>query len=146
MAKITIEEIKEQMAGGFHCSQVVFGYGAKKAGMDVDLALKLSAGLGGGCRHGDSCGAVIGGIAALGLVYGFSRPGSTEQNKIMTEKVKEFEKRFTEANKYLVCRDLLGGFDFANPAGSAQRYNLAESLKNCPGYCKTACDILDDMM
>ena len=46
------------MEDGFHCSQCVFPYAAFRLGMDRDEALRLSAGLGGGCFHGDSCGAV----------------------------------------------------------------------------------------
>ena len=48
------------MEDGFHCSQCVFPYAAFRLGMDRDEALRLSAGLGGGCFHGDSCGAVTG--------------------------------------------------------------------------------------
>ncbi len=63
-------------------------------------------------------------------------------------KVKEFEKRFADENKSPVCRELLGGYDFANPEESIKKYNInvAEAFKNCAGYCKFACDILDDMM
>ena len=41
------------MEDGFHCSQCVFPYAAFRLGMDRDEALRLSAGLGGGCFHGD---------------------------------------------------------------------------------------------
>ena len=37
------------MEDGFHCSQCVFPYAAFRLGMDRDEALRLSAGLGGGC-------------------------------------------------------------------------------------------------
>ena len=55
------------MEDGFHCSQCVFPYAAFRLGMDRDEALRLSAGLGGGCFHGDSCGAVTGAAMALSI-------------------------------------------------------------------------------
>ena len=66
------------MEDGFHCSQCVFPYAAFRLGMDRDEALRLSAGLGGGCFHGDSCGAVTGAAMALSIVFGFDRPNAEE--------------------------------------------------------------------
>ena len=53
-----------------------------------------SAGLGGGCFHGDSCGAVTGAAMALSIVFGFDRPNAEEADKPLIEKVHEFQKRF----------------------------------------------------
>ena len=66
------------MEDGFHCSQCVFPYAAFRLGMDRDEALRLSAGLGGGCFHGDSCGAVTGAAMALSIVFGFDRPNAED--------------------------------------------------------------------
>ena len=77
------------MEDGFHCSQCVFPYAAFRLGMDRDEALRLSAGLGGGCFHGDSCGAVTGAAMALSLVFGFDRPNAEEADKLLIEKVAE---------------------------------------------------------
>jgi len=41
-------------------------------GLDKDLLLKVSGGLGGGCFHGDICGCVSGAIMAIGAVYGYN--------------------------------------------------------------------------
>ena len=80
------------MEDGFHCSQCVFPYAAFRLGMDRDEALRLSAGLGGGCFHGDSCGAVTGAAMALSIVFGFDRPNAEEADKLLIEKVHEFQK------------------------------------------------------
>ena len=77
------------MEDGFHCSQCVFPYAAFRLGMDRDEALRLSAGLGGGCFHGDSCGAVTGAAMALSIVFGFDRPNAEEADKLLIEKVAE---------------------------------------------------------
>ena len=77
------------MEDGFHCSQCVFPYAAFRLGMDRDEAPRLSAGLGGGCFHGDSCGAVTGAAMALSIVFGFDRPNAEEADKLLIEKVAE---------------------------------------------------------
>ena len=91
------------MEDGFHCSQCVFPYAAFRLGMDRDEALRLSAGLGGGCFHGDSCGAVTGAAMALSIVFGFDRPNAEEADKLLIEKVHEFQKRFLEENGSASC-------------------------------------------
>ena len=147
--KMTVEKARDFMMGqGFHCSQCVLSHTAEMVGLDRDLALKLSAGLGGGCFHGDTCGAISAAVITLDMVYGFNKPNSGEQNAKMVEKIAEFEKRFIEKHGSLLCRELLGGHDFSKPgepevimAGGATGI-----LKNCPTYCTTVCDILDDML
>ena len=78
------------MEDGFHCSQCVFPYAAFRLGMDRDEALRLSAGLGGGCFHGDSCGAVTGAAMALSIVFGFDRPNAEEADKLLIERVFDY--------------------------------------------------------
>ena len=46
--KMTVEKAAEFLGQGFHCSQCVIGYGADKLGLDKDLMLQVSGGLGGG--------------------------------------------------------------------------------------------------
>lgn len=127
---------------GFYCSQCVFPYAACRLGMDEGHAYRMSAGLGGGCFHGDSCGAVTGAIMALGMVYGFDQPNSGEADERLIAKVYEFEDRFRAENGGLLCRELLGGFDKADRKASAPE----GTYDNCPKYCATACRILDEMI
>ena len=146
--KMTVEKAAEILGQGFHCSQCVMSHAADLGLIDRDLALRASAGLGGGCFHGDVCGTVSGAVMALSLVYGFDKPYAAEQNAILVEKVNEFEKRFIEKNGSIVCKDLLGGYSFAIPEESEKIMGggLTGILKNCPGYCATACEILDDIV
>lgn len=140
--KLTEAAADRLMDDGFHCSQCVFPYAAHRLGMDKSEAFRLSAGLGGGCFHGDSCGAVTGAIMALGLVYGFDRPNAGAEDALLISQVREFERRFLETHGSLLCRNLLDGFDKAEPAVEAPEGTYA----NCPAYCATACRILDEML
>lgn len=139
MTKDMAEQI---MTDGFHCSQCVFPYAAQRLGMDPELAYRISAGLGGGCFRGDSCGAVTGAILALGLVYGFNTPQAKEADALLVAKVHEFEDRFEQEHGAFLCRQLLGGFDMANRGAQAP----AGTYDNCGRYCETACRILDEMI
>lgn len=130
------------MEDGFHCSQCVFPYVAQRLGMDAEMAYRISAGLGGGCFRGDSCGAVTSAILALGLVYGFDSPHAKEADEVLVAKVHEFEDRFEQEHGAFLCRELLGGFDKADREAKAPE----GTYDNCGRYCETACRILDEMI
>ncbi len=130
------------LAEGYHCSQCVFPYLAAQLGMDQAAALRLSAGLGGGCFHGDSCGAVTGAILALSMAYGFDAPDSGEQDEILIAQVHELERRFIAQTGSLLCRDLLGGYDKADPDVPIPD----EAYQNCGRYCAIACRIADELL
>lgn len=127
---------------GYHCSQCVFPYLAEQLGMDRAAALRLSAGLGGGCFHGDSCGAVTGAILGLSMAYGFDQPGDGTQDEILIARVQELERQFMEQTGSLLCRDLLGGYDKADPDVQIPD----EAYRNCGRYCAIACRIADGLL
>ena len=51
----------------YNCAQSVVMSFAEAAGIDEETAYRFAAGFGGGMKRGSTCGAVIGGIMALGL-------------------------------------------------------------------------------
>lgn len=145
MEKMTVEKAKEILGKGYHCSQCVLVHAAEELGMDSNMALKVSGGLGGGCFNGDTCGAVAGAVMAISLKYGYDETTADikAQNAILVAKVKEFEAKFKAKYGYLLCRELLG-YDMAKPEDMKK---IAETgaTKNCPAMCAGACDILDEM-
>ena len=141
-----VERAREVLAGqGFHCSQAVVMHACEVLGLDRDLLLKVSGGLGGGCFHGDVCGCVSGAIMAIGAVYGYNQPYSKEQNAILVSKLKEFEAKFEEKHGSLLCRELLGGYSFADPE-QAKAIMTQGLTKNCPALVASACEILDEII
>lgn len=146
--KMTVEKAAELLGKGFHCSQVIMWHIAEDLGLDKKQALKMVGGLGGGCFHGDVCGVVSASILALGLKYGYCEANSAEQNAILVDKVHEFEKRFIDKRGSIICKTLLGGYDFSIPkeAETIMAGGLQGIIKNCPAYCAEACEILDDML
>src|SRR5512135_2358708 len=76
--------------------------------MDYQTAVKVSAGFGGGMYLGSVCGAVTGGIMAIGLKHGGLGPTSMKTAIL----VRDFADRFKAQHKSINCPDLTG-FDLS---------------------------------
>ena len=60
-----------KFAEGFNCAQSVFYSFCDDLQFEKNTALKMACGFGGGMgRNGEVCGAVTGGILAIGTKYG----------------------------------------------------------------------------
>ena len=81
----------------------------------------------------------------MGEAYGFDQANPGEKDTIMQEKVREFQRRFTEKYGTVQCKMLLGGFDLSKPEG-ANPCDREDPFVHCGEYCATACEILDDML
>jgi len=57
---------------------------------------------------GHVCGAVAGAYMALGMKYGHSTPGATQEKQQTIGKIAEFNTRFQEKQGSIVCEKLLG--------------------------------------
>ena len=81
----------------FNCAQAVVIPFAMQAGMSMDQAYALAANFGGGMRSGLTCGAISGGLMALGI------SGVTDDKSAV-----EFIRRMTQEHEGKTnCRDLL---------------------------------------
>jgi C_GCAxxG_C_C family probable redox protein len=79
---------------------------------------------------GEVCGAVAGGLAALGLKYGRGRVDEKEDPRMWTE-AREFMKRFREeiGRGSIYCRDIVG-VDWTDPEATKKFYR-SERLMDC---------------
>ena len=130
-----------RLGKGHSCAQAVFSAFAEQMGMDYQTAVRLSSGFGGGMGMGSVCGAVTGGIMAIGLKYGGVDPKAKGQTAKL---VREFTDRFKAQHKSVNCRDLLG-CDLSTPDGlkAAKDKNL---FAVCPGIVEGAAKILDGVL
>jgi C_GCAxxG_C_C family probable redox protein len=126
---------------GHSCAQAVFSAFAEQMGMDYQTAVRLSSGFGGGMGMGSVCGAVTGGIMAIGLKCGGVDPKAKGQTAKL---VREFTDRFKAQHKSVNCRDLLG-CDLSTPEGlkAAKDRNL---FAVCPGIVRDAAKTLDGLL
>lgn len=103
---------------GYNCAQSVLFSFCGELGLDEDAALKLSCGFGGGMgRMGEVCGAVSGGIIALGLKFGRGKNDERAATDFAYSKIRAFVNRFSAKHGSCRCRDLLNGCDLTSPAG-----------------------------
>jgi C_GCAxxG_C_C family probable redox protein len=127
-------------------------------GMDYQTAIKVSSGFGGGMYLGSVCGAVTGGIMAIGLKYGGA------DDAVVKKRVLEFANRFKAQHRFINCPELTG-VDVSNPeivkklsADLSKPENLkaaTEALGGrdikqlfaaCGGYVKDAATIVNELV
>lgn len=126
---------------GFSCSQSVLGALAPGLGLSRIKALRVASAYGGGiCRRGDLCGAVTGGLMAIGLKFGHANAqdlaAKEKTYRIAQEFIQWFEKRYST----LLCRELLG---------AGKKKNKSERLKFhseiCRKIVKSTAEYIDHM-
>lgn len=128
----------------------MFSAVAEQMGMDYQTAVKVSAGFGGGMMLGSVCGAVTGGVMAIGL----KRGGVGMQAGLMTGRiVREFTDTFKAQYKSVNCVDLTGfdtgKIDFNKPEQIAEIYKTAQAKNQfgaCTGYVKDATRIVTKLL
>lgn len=141
------ETAVEMFLGGYNCAQAVLYAFCTESGLDKDTALKLACGFGGGLgRKQGTCGAVTGGIIALGLKYGRGERQDQSFTEETYRKVRELLWQFESKHGTSNCRTLLMGCDLGTPEG--QRYFKENDLRNksCKGFVKTVADTLEHML
>lgn len=102
------ERAVELFMEGYNCAQAVFGAFADLLGMDMDAAMKLASGLGGGvCRMRETCGAVTGGILALGALRGNNDPQDDMAKQMTYARGQKLGLAFKEKFGTVCCAKLL---------------------------------------
>jgi C_GCAxxG_C_C family probable redox protein len=128
----------------------VFSAVAEQLGMDYQTAVKVSCGFGGGMYLGSVCGAVTGGIMAIGLKHG----GAGTQASVRTAAiVRQFADRFKAQHRSISCPELigvaLGKVDLANPQALGEFYKAAQEKKafaGCAGFVADAAKIASELV
>ncbi|OPX87333.1 MAG: putative redox-active protein (C_GCAxxG_C_C) [Pelotomaculum sp. PtaB.Bin104] len=107
--------------GDFFCSEAIVKTIKDEFGLDVpdeviSMASGFPVGIGG---SGCTCGAVVGGIMALGLFFGRTKPKDDKVNKTM-ELAKELHDIFKNRHGNLCCRILTKGMELGSPVHMEQ--------------------------
>ena len=93
---------------GFACGQAVLAAFAERHGVGRDAALRAACGFGGGiARTGGLCGAVSGGIVAVGLAHGRTRLEDGQAVERTSEATRALLAEFRRENGSATCRELL---------------------------------------
>lgn len=143
----------------------MFSAVAEQMGMDYETAVKVSAGFGGGMYLGSVCGAVTGGIMAIGLKHGGLGPSSMRTAIV----ARDFADRFKALHQSIRCPELTG-FDlsridlrnpevlktlFGDPSTPEARKEVRDMLggrdrqeifARCTGYVRDATTIVTELV
>ncbi|MEG0070131.1 C-GCAxxG-C-C family (seleno)protein [Cetobacterium sp.] len=98
----------------FYCSEAVLK--TLKDAFDApygDDIVKLASGFPVGMGNGCTCGAVNGGVMAIGMFFGRGKAGGTEVKKSM-ELTKELQLEFTKKRKVCCCKVLTKGMELGS--------------------------------
>ena len=107
--------------GDYFCSEAIIRTIRDEFKLDVPddviaMASGFPVGMGG---SGCTCGALVGGIMALGLFFGRSEPGSPKVNHTMALS-KELHDYFTTQHRSTCCRVLTKGMELGSPVHMEQ--------------------------
>jgi C_GCAxxG_C_C family probable redox protein len=115
------ERAKGKFLSGYNCAQSV-AYGVlDRLDAAEDTVLKAACGFGAGMgRKEEVCGAVTGGIMALGLKFGRGVKETREATEKLYPLVRELMNRFEKKHGSFICRRLLDGVDLLTDEGQAK--------------------------
>jgi C_GCAxxG_C_C family probable redox protein len=137
----------EKILAGYNCAQAVLFSFCDDLGFDKDNALRLACGFGAGMgRKQEVCGAVSGGILAIGLKHGRGEAQDRTRTEATYARVRELMNQFESRQGTCNCRALLGGCDLNTPEG--QRHFKEHDLlnKTCTGCVRTVVDSLETIL
>lgn len=141
----TENEVLKKFGEGFDCSQVVLSNVCEKLGITEEEALKIGACFGGGMWHGETCGCVVGALAAIGLKYATTKPNDQEQKDKLLKIKAEFEEEFCKKNGSYICKEILGyNLSIPEEMEKIQEEKLLET--KCPKVVLSACEILEKLL
>lgn len=120
---------------GYNCAQAVACALAPEIGADAEACYVLSEGFGGGMGgHTETCGAISGGVMALGQVNSGGTALSGTTKKRTYELTRELVERFGAKNGSTICCELKG-------AGCEHG-----QLRSCPGCIEDAVKITAEII
>lgn len=136
--EISVRKVKDDaetyFCGGFFCSEAVIASMIDNFGIDVPReVIAMASGMGGGAgRAGCMCGALNGGIIALGLFLGRTEPTGAKDPKAVTcmERTKELHDWFRKmtGKNSTCCRILTKEFDLKKAEHTEQ---CVRFTRNC---------------
>ncbi len=129
------EKAVEKFLSGYNCAQsILYAYGPD-LGLEPETALKVATGLGAGmARRGEVCGAVSGGILALGLKYGRGAQQDRSASEETYRKTEELMANFERRHGSCTCRLLLDGCDLRTTEGQ-DRFRKEDRLHTTCAKC-----------
>lgn len=119
----TAQELRDNPERHYNCCQAVLVPFARETNLDADTACRLADHFGSGMRRASACGAVTGGLMALGVM-----------GKSGEETARAYQKAFQERAEGIDCADLLRN---ATQKGEVRR-------AHCDRMVRIAVELVDE--
>lgn len=131
-----------------NCAQSVLLAFTDELEMDPDIMRLLAAGLGGGMgRCQLTCGAITGGVMALGAILAVNShtmADPVQRKKFINTHVADFVTRFAQANGATDCLGLMQ-CDLRTEEGRENFIKRQQEEKICEGFVSTAAALVEDI-
>jgi C_GCAxxG_C_C family probable redox protein len=143
MSNQSVQAAEELFLQGYNCAQAVCHACAGDCGVPPELIVKLATGFGAGmARAQETCGAVTGGILALGLRGGRALGDDKARTEETYAAVRSLQERFAAKHGSCLCRELLGECDLRTEAGQREFKEKGYLRSRCLEYVKTAAELV----
>ena len=141
---ILCEKAAAYFLQGYNCAQSVlltmFEHWKRKS----NLIPRIATGFGGGIgRCGSVCGALTGGVMALGIKHGTNEPTQKKRLKVY-ELAHKLYNCFHKQHGTVLCRELIG-YDLSNPEELEEAWKVRIFEKRCVRFVKTTIEIIVDL-
>ena len=142
--EILCEKAVETFRQGYNCAQSVLLVIFKHWNGKSKLIPRIATGFGGGIgRCGSVCGALAGGVMAIGVKCGTDEP-SLEKRLKAYELSRRLYMEFENKHGSVFCRDLIG-YEFSNPNGLKMARSAKVFEEKCPTFIRTVMEDLIDL-
>ena len=119
---------------------------SKAAGIESPCVPRIASGFGGGIgRQGETCGAITGGVMALGLIYGRDITEDADAKNAVYAKTAMYMQRFSAHHNTVLCRDITG-IDMSTDEGVQSFVGQNMHEKKCNGVVTNAVVTLLEIM
>ena len=133
-----IDQALNLFESGCNCSQAVSAVFAEEGGYPESDALAGMAPFGAGiCYRQNICGALSGGLYALGRIFGPEDAGDADGRDTAYGAGRDFLQRFEEEYGTISCARLLD-LDITTEKGLLQARETGVFVRKCPGFIASA--------
>jgi C_GCAxxG_C_C family probable redox protein len=141
---VLCEKAGARFLEGYNCAQSVLLTMFEYWNGENELIPKIATAFGGGIgRCGSVCGALTGGVMALGIKYGTNEPSLEKRLKVY-ELAQKFFKQFEKQHGSVLCRELIG-YDLSVPEELEEARKTKVSEEKCVNFVRKAVEILIEL-
>jgi len=141
---VLCEKAATRFLEGYNCAQSVLLTMFEHWNGENELIPKIATAFGGGIgRCGSVCGALTGGVMALGIKYGTNEP-SLEKRLKAYELAQKFYKRFEKQHGSVLCRELIR-YDLSVPEELEEARKARIFEEKCVNFVRKAVETLIEL-